>query len=210
MHGVDPIGVPPERDGERPHQSDDTVLGGDVVIDVRIGSEAANRAGQDDRTPRPPEIICGTAALTVFHTPERFTSTLRTVASVVPGSDLPYFPIGTTSLEAIGGADHGPASPMAPAPTPASDGETKPDASAEQSAVDGRSPLVTAVAVGAARTAKAISPSDWTFGRIDDDLLPCLCDDESADDEYVRDEGVNDEGQSWGLVSDEGHHHRAA
>ena len=38
-----------EFDGEGAHQADHTVLGGDVVTGVRIGLQAADRAGEDDR-----------------------------------------------------------------------------------------------------------------------------------------------------------------
>ena len=38
-----------EFDGEGPHQADHTVFGGDVVAGVRVGLQAADRAGQDDR-----------------------------------------------------------------------------------------------------------------------------------------------------------------
>jgi hypothetical protein len=46
----------------------------------------------------------------------------------------------------------------------------------------------------------------WTFGHVDGDLLPCLCDGERTMMGSVRCEGVNGEGQSRGLVSAQGHH----
>src|SRR6476619_1852928 len=39
-----------EFNAERPHQAHHTVFGGDVVAGMRVGLQAADRAGQDDRT----------------------------------------------------------------------------------------------------------------------------------------------------------------
>ncbi len=49
VHRVHPDEVLAEFDGEGAHQADHAVLGGDVVTGVRVGLEAPDRTGQNDR-----------------------------------------------------------------------------------------------------------------------------------------------------------------
>ena len=49
VHRVDADVLRAEFDRERPHQANHTVFGGHVVTGVRVGLQAADRAGEDDR-----------------------------------------------------------------------------------------------------------------------------------------------------------------
>ena len=62
-------------DGEGPHQPDHAVLGRDVVADVRVGLEPADRdwSGRSSRRDRRP-ACAAPPAFTVFQTPLRLTS----------------------------------------------------------------------------------------------------------------------------------------
>ena len=93
VNGVDANRVLPEFDGEGTHQTDDAVLGGDVVAGVWIGLEAADGAGQDDRPALPCDIKCGTAALTVFQTPEGSRRSCPPVGFTGPSRVWPPLPI---------------------------------------------------------------------------------------------------------------------